>query len=193
AIVNGRAQLTDFWAPVANPNVWVQWPHVLVSGLTTAGLVVLGITAYHLLRYIRSAEGVPVFYQRSFQMAAIVAVAGTFLVGLNGHSQAQHMVRVQPMKMAAAEALWDTEDPASFSLFTIGNEAERRDVFAIRIPRLLSLLAYNRLEGEVKGINDLNREYQELYGPGDYVPPIAITYWTFRIMVGARSEEHTSE
>ncbi|HQE18550.1 MAG TPA: cytochrome ubiquinol oxidase subunit I, partial [Aggregatilineales bacterium] len=65
------------------------------------------------------------------------------------------------------------------------NEAERRDVFAIRIPRLLSLLAYNRLEGEVKGINDLNREYQELYGPGDYVPPIAITYWTFRIMVGA--------
>src|SRR5690554_3428286 len=184
-IVEGRAQLTSFWALVANPNVWVQWPHVLFSGLTTAGFFILGITAYHLLRYIRSGEEAPEFYKLSFQMAAIVAVVGAIMVGLNGHTQAQHMVRVQPMKMAAAEALWETENPASFSLFTIGNEAERRDVFAIRIPRLLSLLAYNRLEGEVKGINDLNREYQELYGPGDYVPPIAITYWTFRIMVGA--------
>jgi len=106
------------------------------------------------------------------------------LVILIGHSQAQHMVVTQPMKMAAAEALWESEDPASFSLLTIGDETNRRDVWAIRIPNLLSLMAYNRLDGEVKGILNLQQEYEATYGPGDYVPPIAISYWTFRIMVG---------
>jgi cytochrome d ubiquinol oxidase subunit I len=50
---------------------------------------------------------------------------------------------------------------------------------------LLTILAYNRTTGEVKGINDLQAEYEQKYGPGDYVPPVAITYWTFRMMVGA--------
>ena len=71
------------------------------------------------------------------------------------------------------------------SLFTIGNERERRDVFAIRLPRVLSLLAYNQLDGEVKGINNLQAEYEQTYGPGNYVPPVAVSYWSFRIMVGA--------
>jgi cytochrome d ubiquinol oxidase subunit I len=71
------------------------------------------------------------------------------------------------------------------SLFTVGNERERKDVFAIRLPRLLSLLAYNQLDGEVQGINDLQAKYEQTYGPGNYVPPVAISYWSFRIMVGA--------
>ena len=95
------------------------------------------------------------------------------------------MVRNQPMKMAAAEALWESADPASFSLITIGNEPERKDVFAIRIPRVLSLLAYNQLSGRVEGINNLQAEYEAKYGPGNYAPPIAVTYWSFRLMVGA--------
>jgi cytochrome bd ubiquinol oxidase subunit I len=70
-------------------------------------------------------------------------------------------------------------------LITIGNEPERKDVFAIRIPDVLSLLAYNRLDGEVKGINNLQKEYEQTYGPGNYAPPIAVTYWSFRFMVGA--------
>jgi cytochrome d ubiquinol oxidase subunit I len=95
------------------------------------------------------------------------------------------MVRSQPMKMAAAEALWHTQDPASFSLITIGNLAQTKDVFAIRIPRLLSLLSYNQLTGEVKGIYELQTQFEGQYGPGNYIPPIALTYWSFRLMVGA--------
>jgi cytochrome d ubiquinol oxidase subunit I len=102
-----------------------------------------------------------------------------------GHNQAQYMVKIQPMKMAAAEALWKTEDPAAMSLFTVGNEPERRDIFAVKVPGLLSFLAYNRFEGEVKGIKDLQLEYEQAYGPGDYVPPVAFSYWSFRIMIGA--------
>jgi cytochrome bd ubiquinol oxidase subunit I len=125
------------------------------------------------------------FFHRSFQVAAVAAVVGTLMVMLVGHSQAQHMVQAQPMKMAAAEALWDSENPAPMSLFTIGDMTNRRDVFAIRIPALLSILAYNRPSGEVLGINELQARYEQQYGPGNYVPFVVLIYWTFRAMVGA--------
>ncbi len=181
ALRNGRAEMTDFGALVANPHVWVQWPHVFFSGLTTAGFFMLGIVAWRLLRKDRDQA----FFRSSFQVAAIAALIGSVMVGLVGHSQAQHMVRMQPMKMAAAEALWDSEDPASLSLFTIGDTRNRKDVFSIRIPAGLSILSYNRPSGEVKGINDLQAEYEQTYGPGDYVPNIFVNYWSFRAMVGA--------
>jgi cytochrome bd ubiquinol oxidase subunit I len=177
---NGRAEMTDFLALVTNDNVWVQFPHVLFSGLLTAAFFILGISAFNLVRPNRSVE----MFRRSLNIAVVAGVIGAGLVILNGHTQTQHMVRVQPMKIAAAEALWESENPASFSLFTFGNEPERRDVFAIRIPNVLSILAYNRLTGEVKGIKNLQAEYEQKYGPGNYVPPVAFTYWTFRIMVG---------
>ncbi len=178
---NGRAEMTDFFAVILNPNIWTQFPHVVTSGLTTAAFFILGISAYHLLRPGKQNA----MFSRSFQIAAIIGILSTVGVAMTGHSQAQHMVETQPMKMAAAEALWESEDPAAMSLFTVGNEKERRDVFAIRIPRALSLLSYNQLTGEVRGINDLQAEYEETYGPGNYVPPVAISYWSFRIMVGA--------
>lgn len=181
AINGGRAEMTDFFALIFNPHVWVQFPHVIMSGLTTAAFFIMGISAFHLLRAGKNRDD----FRRSFRIAAIVGTLSIIWVIMSGHSQAQHMVQVQPMKMAAAEALWNTEDPAAMSLFTIGDEAERRDVFAIRIPRLLTLLAYNQWQGTVQGINDLQQQYEAEYGPGNYVPPVAISYWSFRIMVGA--------
>ena len=178
---NGRAEMDNFFALLANGHVWVQWPHVFFSAVATAGFFVAGISAWHLAR---KSDQIEVF-KRSFRIGILYATIGIVLSMLIGHSQAQYMTRIQPMKMAAAEALWETEDPAAMSLFTIGNEKERRDVFAVRVPRLLSFLAYNRFSGEVKGINNLQEEYMRTYGPGDYVPPVAISYWTFRMMVGA--------
>ena len=177
---DGKIVMNDFFALVLNPNIWYQFPHTVMAGFTTASFFVMGISAYHLLRKTEHD-----FFRRSFQMGAIIGAISSILLAMNGHSQAQHMVEIQPMKMAAAEALWETESPASFSLFTIGNMQERRDFFAIRIPRILSLLAYNQLDGEVKGMNDLQAEYETLYGPGNYIPPAVIPYWSFRIMVGA--------
>jgi len=95
------------------------------------------------------------------------------------------MVQTQPMKMAAAEGLYKSEDPASFSLLTIGSLDGRSEVFAIRLPAMLSLLAYNQFSGKVEGINDLQAAYQQQYGPGDYLPPVPLIYWSFRAMVGA--------
>jgi cytochrome d ubiquinol oxidase subunit I len=181
ALEAGRAEMTDFLALLANPHLWVQFPHVFFSGLTTAAFFVLGLSAYHLIRKGPAEE----LFRRSFRWALALGTTSALLVGMVGHTQAQHMIRVQPMKMAAAEALWESENPASLSLFTIGDERGRRDLFAIRIPRLLSFLAHNRLTGEVKGIKNLEAEYQATYGPGDYAPPIAVSYWAFRIMIGS--------
>lgn len=180
-INNGRAELVDFWALITNPNVRVQFPHVVTAGVTTAAFFVLGISAYHLLKKGENRDP----FQRSFRIGVVYAVMGTVLVILVGHSQAQHMIEIQPMKMAAAEALWESEDPAPFSLLTIGSERDQRDLLAIKIPGAVSLLAFNRFDGEVKGIKDLQVQYEQEYGPGDYVPPIAFSYWTFRSMVGA--------
>ena len=177
---NGRAEMTDFLALITNPNIWFQYPHVLTAGLSTAAFFILGISAYHLVRKAHTDV-----FSRSFLLAAVFGFVSVVLVISNGHSQAQHMVRTQPMKMAAAEALWNTEDPASFSLFTIGDVSKRKDVFSIRIPRLLSLLAHNRFSGAVRGINDIQAEYEQKYGPDNYVPPVFIAYWSFRLMVGA--------
>ncbi len=183
AIEGGRALMTDFGALITNPNVWVQFPHVLTSGMTTAAMFVLGISAWHLLRKQGDYQEL---FRRSFRWAAVYGVIGTLAVMLVGHSQMQHMVRVQPMKVAAAEGLFETENPAGLSLITIGSLDQKTEVFSIRIPYLLSLLSFNSLEGEVKGIRDLQAEYEATYGEGqNYTPSIVLNYWSFRAMVGA--------
>ncbi len=175
-----RAEMTDFWALVFNPHVWLQFPHVVTGAVTSAGFFVIGISAYHLLKKSKDQEA----YQQSMKLASIYGFIGVVLVSLIGHTQMQHMLKTQPMKVAAAEALWNTESPASLSLFTWGDEPNRKDVFAIHLPRMLSFLSYNSFEGEVKGINQLQTEFETKWGPGDYVPSVILSYWNFRLMAG---------
>jgi cytochrome d ubiquinol oxidase subunit I len=118
-------------------------------------------------------------------MAAIIGVIGTIMVGLFGHTQGQEINQNQPMKLAALEALFNTENPASLSIITITNPFTDDLILDLRIPSVLSFLEYNRFAGEVKGINQLQAQYEQQYGPGNYVPPSVILYWSFRTMVGA--------
>jgi cytochrome d ubiquinol oxidase subunit I len=177
---NGKLMLQDFGALLTNPYVWGQFPHTIFSGYTTGAFFVLGISAYHILRHNQSE-----LFKKSFQIASVVALVGAVLVILVGHNQAQRMVRLQPMKIAAAEGLLETENPASFSLLTIIDQKTLTPKVSIRIPYGLSLLAYNRLDGEVKGVKELQAGFEAQHGPGNYIPLIFQTYWAFRIMVGA--------
>jgi cytochrome d ubiquinol oxidase subunit I len=113
------------------------------------------------------------------------ALIGSVTVILAGHQQAQRTIAQQPMKMAAAEALWNSEDPAALSLVSIINEPGKENLFAIRVPYALSFLAHDSLQGEVQGINQLQAEYEKRYGPGNYIPPVVVLFWGFRFMVGA--------
>jgi cytochrome bd ubiquinol oxidase subunit I len=182
AIEGGRATMQDFFALMGNPNVWYQFPHVLSAGIAMAGFVVMGFSAWHLLR----RHDVTIF-RPSFRWAAIYALVGSLLVGGIGHFQGQFLVREQPMKMAAAEALWDTEQPAAFSLVAGINEGTQTNSFDVKIPGVLSFLSYNNFTGEVKGLKDLQTEAVAQYGQGNYIPPVTLNFWAFRIMVGAGS------
>jgi cytochrome bd ubiquinol oxidase subunit I len=177
---NGRAEMVDFGALVFNPKAWLMFEHTLTSGFVTAAFFVLGISAYHLVR-----KKNPEFFTTSFKLASVVGTIAIVLVIIGGHEQGLWLLPNQPMKAASTEALYNTEDPASFSILTIGDLGGRNEVWSIRVPRVLSLLYYNKFEGEVQGINDLQTEYQAKYGPGNYIPLVVFTYWGFRLMFTA--------
>jgi len=131
-----------------------------------------------------SAPGDPARpYRRVARLAAAIALVATVLVITTGDIQARLMDVQQPMKMAAAEALYHTQSGASFSLLTIGN-LSGQPIFQIRVPHLLSLIADLSYNGKVAGIDNVQRAEAAKYGPGSYVPIIWVTYWSFRLMVG---------
>lgn len=177
---NGRAEMVDFFSLIANPYVWHQFPHVVTGGITTAGFFVMGISAWHLAKKHEVA-----FFQKSFKYALVYGLIGVLAVCGIGHAQGQFLMDVQPMKMAAAEAHWETEDPASFVAVAVIDEEAGENKFSIKIPNMLSFMTYNSFSGEVKGIHDLQAEYTELYGEGNYVPQVTPLFWSFRAMVGA--------
>ncbi len=181
AIQNGRAEMIDFFALLANPQLWVEFPHVVFGALATGSFFMAGISAYKLVRK-HEVE----MFKPTFQLGIVVALVSSVLTAVVGHSQAQHLMVSQPMKMAAAEALWNTTgESAPFTLFAIIDPASKENMAEVQVPSVLSILAYNKLHGSVKGMNQINEEYQALYGPGNYIPPVRTTFWSFRLMVGS--------
>jgi cytochrome bd ubiquinol oxidase subunit I len=183
---SGRAEMTDFFALLTNPNVWLQWPHVVLGGLTTGGFFVAGVAAWRLRSTDPQNTQSRDVFRASLRLGLSVGAVAVLATMLFGHAQGQRMADTQPMKLASAEGLWESEAPAGLSMFQIGNEKDRSSIINIKIPSLLSLLTYTNFNGKVEGINDLQTLYEQKYGPGNYVPPaIWLTYWSFRGMVTA--------
>ncbi|TWH46732.1 cytochrome ubiquinol oxidase subunit I [Sporomusa sp. KB1] len=181
-INNGRAEMTDFVALITNPYVFNQFPHTVLSGLVTAGIFVLSISAFHLIRKTHVD-----FFRASFKLGLIWTAVGLFLLMGSGHAQTQFIAKAQPMKLAAAEALWETASPAPFAVAAIIDEQNKTNPVELKIPAMLSILAYNNPNTPVKGIKDIEKEYIAQYGPGNYVPAVTPVFWSFRIMVAAGS------
>nr|WP_167208524.1 cytochrome ubiquinol oxidase subunit I [Kribbella shirazensis] len=177
----GRAELTDLWAVLTNKVVLVTYPHTIFAAFMVGGAFVAGVALWHLVR--RPGVDKDVF-RSALKIGASVVLVASAGVAISGDLQGKVMTEVQPMKMAAAEALYETEQPASFSVFTVGTLDGSKEIFSIKVPYLLSFLATGHFDGEVKGINSLQEAYEQLYGPGSYKPNIPLTYWTFRLMIG---------
>jgi cytochrome d ubiquinol oxidase subunit I len=182
-LVNGRPQMVDFFAVIGNPKAWIFIWHTLADGLTMASFLILAVSAWHLVRK-QNLD----FFKRSFQAGAWVGLIASTLVFLGGHTMGQFMYESQPMKFAAIEAHWETSAPADFSLLTIGDLSGKKEVWSIRasqlgIPGVLSFLACNNFDCEVRGVYDIQNEYVQKFGPGDYIPLMVVTYWTFRVMM----------
>jgi cytochrome bd ubiquinol oxidase subunit I len=179
----GRAELSSFGDVLFNKTAIFAFGHTVTAALATGGALVVGVSAWHLWR-----KRVPErdFFSTSLRWGLRGMLAASLATIVIGHFFAQWMTDVQPMKMAAAEALYETEDSASLSLFAWAGLEKSPDKLDgnIQVPGLLSFMATNSFTGTVRGIDDLQAEYTRRYGPGDYVPVLAVTYWSFRIMIG---------
>lgn len=177
---NYRVELADFWALLTNPYLFYQLGHVLAAAATTGAFFILGVSAYKLRRAPANAD-----FRQTFRFGAIYGLIGALAVAGIGHLQGQHLMSIQPMKMAAAEALWETEQPAAFSVVAIIDEEAQYNPFSLRIPAVVSFLAYNRFDAEVLGLKDLQTRYTELFGEDEYIPPVTLIFWSFRLMLAS--------
>ena len=179
--VTHRAEMTSIFQILTNSTLIRAFGHTIAAAGLTAAMLVLGVAAWHLRKRGEAELFAPV--ARVALWATLAAAVATVLLG---HTQGQLMTKQQPMKMAAAEGLYRTENGASFSLFALGPWEKRpsKNLVNIAIPHGLSILADNSWSGTVQGMNALQAEYVRKYGPGDYKPIVGVTYWTFRIMTG---------
>ncbi|MER6733656.1 cytochrome ubiquinol oxidase subunit I [Streptomyces puniciscabiei] len=175
----GRAELTDFWAVLTQNTALSQAFHTLSAAFLTGGAFMVGIAAYHLARKKHIRE-----MKTSLRLGLVTVVIAGLLTAISGDTLGKVMFKQQPMKMAAAEALWDGQKPAPFSIFAYGDVEKGHNTVAIEIPGLLSFLADDDFSSYVPGINDVNKAEQQKFGPGDYRPNIPVAFWGFRWMIG---------
>jgi cytochrome bd ubiquinol oxidase subunit I len=180
----GQAVLTNIWALLVNPTFVWGYAHVILASLVTGCLVMLAVSAW----YLRKGEHVDSFH-RTAKVALIVLIP-TIVIQLSvGNQLGVIEAKYQPMKIAAAEALWNSCQPCSFSAAQLGgySQTDQTATKIIAIPHLLSVLATGTWSGGVTGLNQLQAEYQKKYGPGNYIPNVAIQYWSIRVMAGLGS------
>jgi cytochrome d ubiquinol oxidase subunit I len=187
----GRAELTDFAAVLTNKVQLITFPHVVMAAYMVGGAVVMGVGLWHMRR--ATVGGDLPMYRKATRLGAVVTLVAGLGIAVTGDIQGKIMTEVQPMKMAAAEALYESSDSnAPFSIFTVGSLDGSEEKFAVTVPGLLSFLATGSFDGEVKGINELKAEYAQTYGDSGnplvtnstYVPNIPLSYWSFRFMMG---------
>jgi cytochrome d ubiquinol oxidase subunit I len=176
-----RAELTSIWDMLTNSTALVTFAHVIAGAWLVAGGFVLAVSAWHLGRTDRDVE----VFRPAFRLGVLAVLAAGLVVVVSGHWQGQIMVKQQPMKMAAAEALCHTEKGAGLSLFAVGRiNASCDEVKSVTVPGLLSFMANNDPNSTVQGVNDLQREAEKKYGARNYIPNLPVTYWSFRLMIG---------
>jgi cytochrome d ubiquinol oxidase subunit I len=193
--------MNSIWAVLTNSTTLAAFPHTIAGAFSVAAAFLVGIAGWWLWRNRAADDEHRQVWRSSLRLGGWVGVVAFVALAISGDAQAKLMFSQQPMKMAAAEALCHTEQPASFSILAIGDvrDADCESVKTFSVPALLSLLAHNDMSTEVKGIEDLVTEYQDRYGthypdepalgelagqPIDYVPNLPVTYWGFRIMIG---------
>lgn len=175
----GRAELTDFVEVLTQKTAVAAFIHTIPSAIFTGAAVIAGVSAWLIYKKIDVEMARP-----TLKLGAITMILSFLVIAATGDYIAKIMTEQQPMKMAAAEALYETTSNAPLSLLTIGTLDGSRPVFQIDVPSVLSFMATGDVDGTVKGINNLQKEYEETYGPGDYTPNIPMAYWGFRLMIG---------
>jgi cytochrome d ubiquinol oxidase subunit I len=175
----GAAQANDISAILFQKFALFAYLHVIVAGCLTGGFVMLGVAAWHL----RKGRNVGVFRSAAKLAILLMIPLSAFQLWL-GNAFGIQTTNAQPMKIAATEALWNTQQPASFSIFQIGGftQSDPTPSYSIEIPGLLSYLATGSFNGKVVGLNQNQKQEAAKFGPGNYMPDIRLAYWSMRVM-----------
>ena len=183
-LVDGEAQLTSIWKLLSSNWALYAFGHTIFAGLTAGSAVVFGVCCWHFLRRSRVD-----LFMRAAKVALIVLVPVSCVNLWFGSHFGILVEELQPMKIAASEAQWETCTHCPFSLFQIGgfSQSDPTPSTSIEIPGLLSFLATGSFSGTVQGLNQLQQQNVEFHGPGNYLPPVETIYWSMRAMAYAGS------
>ena len=178
----GRANLVDIGAVLFQNTTVATFLHVIASAFLVSGTMLVGVSLWLMMKN-QSADAM----RGTMKIGIVATVLAGLAVMYTGDVQAKIMVQQQPMKMAAAEAVYTTGENVPFSLFTVGNLDGSEVFWALDIPGLTSFLAtgnWTGPESTVQGINDLQASSEAKFGPGNYAPYVPLVYWMFRGMIG---------
>ncbi|KZS61247.1 cytochrome ubiquinol oxidase subunit I [Mycobacterium kansasii] len=183
-----RAELTDIVALLTNNTGRTAFAHTVMGSLLTAATFVAAVSAWWLVRSntFPVGPGTRAMYRPATILGcwvALVAAAGLFL---SGDYQGKLMFQQQPMKMASAESLCDTQTDPNFSILTVGRQNNCDSLTrVIEVPYVLPFLAEGKTSNvTLQGVRDIQRDYEQRFGPNDYRPNLFVTYWSFRLMIG---------
>jgi len=168
-LLNGRAELTSFWAAVFNPSTLPRYLHVITGALVVGTFFVVGVSALMLLKKRHVA-----FAERSLKSALIPFLLSALLVMGTGHEHAVQVAETQPAKLAAFEGLWETQAGAPLLLFGLPNAATETTDWAVGVPKLLSFMVGFSKETRVQGLKDFPKAIR---------PPLLPTFFSFHLMV----------
>ena len=167
---NGIFQPTDWIEIIFNPSFPYRFVHMVLAAYLTTAFTVGGIGAWYLLKK-RHVPHARVMLGMAMIMAVFVAPTQLVVGDLHGLNTLEH----QPAKVAAMEGIWETERGADLRLFAIPDQEAEMNHYEIVIPDAASLILTHHADGEIKGLKEWAKEDR---------PPVAIVFWSFRIMVG---------
>lgn len=167
-LVDGEFQIASWTEIIFNPSFPYRFAHMLAACLLTAAFLVAGISAYRCLRGVDGPATWRVM-RTGIVLAAVVAPLQILIGDLHGLNTLEH----QPAKVAAMEAVWETEQGAAFTVFGFPDEEARTTHFAVKIPYAASLILTHEADGEVLGLNEFQGSH----------PPVAPVFWSFRVML----------
>lgn len=175
-------------ALVTNNTALAAFSHTVMGALLTAGTFVAAVSAWWLVRS-RTATvgpGTRAMYRPATILGCWVSLAAAAGLFLTGDLQGKLMFQQQPMKMASAESLCDTQTDPDFSILTVGRQNNCDSLTrVIEVPYVLPFLAEGRTNDvTLQGVRNIQQDYQQRFGPNDYRPNLFVTYWSFRAMIG---------
>jgi cytochrome bd ubiquinol oxidase subunit I len=171
-IEDGVFIVENWWDVVFNPSFPYRMSHMFVASLLTSAFLIIGVSAWRMVKKVDGPATRKVMLT-GVVMAAVLTPIQIFIGDLHGLNTLEH----QPAKVAAIEAIWETENGAALTLFGFPDEEQKKTHWAIKVPKMASLILTHELDGELKGLNEFDGSH----------PPVAPVFWAFRIMVGIGS------